>query len=534
MSQPRSVRSRAAAPARLEAVLFDMDGVVTDTARAHAAAWKRLFDQVLRARGEAPRPFDPERDYRELVDGKPRHDGIRSFLRSRGVDLPEGGPDDPPEAETVVGLGRRKQRYFRAWLRDNQVRTYPGTLKLIRDLRELGVRTAVFSSSRNMEAVLRNAGALELFEVRVGGEDLAALALPGKPHPALLHEAAARLGVSPGRAAVIEDAVAGVEAGVRGGFALVIGVDRGDQRDDALGRAGAHLVVRDLSELLASERRGLTVKTVERLPGLLEHEDALRTRLSGRRPVVFLDYDGTLTPIVEDPARALLAADMRAAVAALARTCTVAIVSGRGLEHLRRLIDVDAVFLAGSHGLEIAGPAGSTARLERGVELLPRLDQAERRLREALAGIAGHEVERKRLSLAVHYRRAAREDVPRIAAIVDEALAERGGLRRGGGKEVFRIQPDVDWDKGRAALWILERLEPPAAEVLPIYVGDDLTDEDAFRALSGRGLTVIVRDHEARPTAADYAVADVAEVKRLLELITALSVAPARSAGGRR
>jgi trehalose 6-phosphate phosphatase len=223
-------------PGRLEAVLFDMDGVITDTAKAHAAAWKRLFDEYLQERiarsGEAFHPFDVRYDYRKFVDGKSRSDGVKGFLDSRGIDLPYGTRDDGPECETVCGLGNRKDRYFNAWLDDHQVRAYPGTLKLIQDLQHAHVKTAVFSASRNAESVLRNAGVLDLFQARVDGTDLVRLQLRGKPDPAMLLEAARRLGVTPAHTAVVEDAIAGVKAGVRGGFGLVIGVARGDFGDD--------------------------------------------------------------------------------------------------------------------------------------------------------------------------------------------------------------------------------------------------------------------------------------------------------------
>ena len=534
MSERDASDSTAVSSARLEAVLFDFDGVVTDTARAHAAAWKRLFDELLRSRAD-PRHedvqlFEVERDYREFVDGKPRHDGIRSFLRSRGIDLPEGTPDDPPDAETVFGLGARKQQYFRSWLDHNQVRTYPGTLTLIHDLHEIGVRTDLFSSSRNTEEVSRNAGVLDLFDVRVDGNDLVALELPGKPDPAMLHETASRLGVSPGRAAVVEDAIAGVEAGVRGGFGLVVGVDRGDH-GDALRRAGAHIVVRGLSELRVSEDHGLVVKTLENLPAVWDHEDEVRARFSGRTPVVFLDYDGTLTPIVEDYRKAFLAEDMRGTIAKLASHCRVAVISGRGLETLKQLVQLDSVYLSGSHGFEIAGPTGSADSLERGVEFLPRIDEAEGLLCTGLSDIGGHAVERKRFSIEVHYRQASEEDTPRIEAIVDDVIAECRGFHKGHGKKVFRIQPNIDWDKGRAVLWLLERVTHDDPDVCPVYVGDDVTDEDAFRVLSGRGLTVVVRDHDSRQTSADYAVADVGEVRRLIELLTALAAGPAHAGG---
>lgn len=526
----------APAPPRITAVLFDMDGVVTDTAQAHAAAWKRLFDEYLRRRADQQdepfKPFDPVRDYRDYVDGKPRYDGVESFLDGRGITLPRGSADDAPDSETLCGLGNRKNRYFRDWLARHRVATFPGTLALIRKLKQAGIKVAVFSSSRNAEAVLRNAGVLALFDVRIDGNDLVKYRLPGKPDPAMLREAAARLATTPQHAAVIEDAVAGVEAGVRGGFGLVIGVDRGGN-GAALRRAGAELVVADPAELTVASANALVIKKLSSRPLVRDRELELQRRLSGKVPMVFLDYDGTLTPIVEDYTKALLSADMRAALAELGKRCTVAIVSGRDLGLLRRLVQLDSLYYAGSHGFEVSGPSGWHDRLEKGIAFLPQLDAAETQLRQRLGGIAGHAVERKRFAIAVHYRRAAAADCTRIEAVVDRVLCEHQELRKGYGKKVFELRPDLDWDKGRAVLWLFDRLRPRHTDAVALYVGDDITDEDAFRALADNGLNFVVRGAEDRPTAADYALADTADVKRLLEFLTEQASATSRPAGTR-
>jgi beta-phosphoglucomutase family hydrolase len=243
-------------PLGFDAVLFDLDGVVTRTAGMHAAAWAELFDDFLRRRaaerGEPFRPFDPGADYLAYVDGKPRYEGVRSFLAARGIALPEGDPADGPAAPTVHGLGARKDALFMGRLRRDGVEVFASTLALIRALRERGVKTAVVTSSRNGRELLRAAGIEELFDARLDGLDADALGLRGKPDPDPFLQCAALLGVAPGRAVVIEDAVPGVEAGRRGGFGLVVGVDRGGNRD-ALAAHGADLVVPDLGELSAAD-----------------------------------------------------------------------------------------------------------------------------------------------------------------------------------------------------------------------------------------------------------------------------------------
>jgi alpha,alpha-trehalase len=247
---------RAAAPVeirrdRLDAVIFDLDGVITDTASVHAAAWKRMFDSFLAGRaggaGEEHRPFSQD-DYLRYVDGKPRYDGVSSFLASRGISLPRGVPGDPPSAETVCGLGNRKDELFGEVLRQDGVTAFPSSVELLHRLRESGYRTAIISASRNCAQVLEAAGATDLFDVKVDGVDADALGLRGKPDPAVFLEAAGRLGAEPARAAVVEDALAGVEAGRRGSFALVIGVDRAGHAQE-LREQGADVVVGDLEEV---------------------------------------------------------------------------------------------------------------------------------------------------------------------------------------------------------------------------------------------------------------------------------------------
>ena len=230
-----------------DAVLFDLDGVVTRTADVHAAAWKTLFDEVLRRRagGDAFVPFDASDDYRRYVDGKPRYDGVRSFLASRGIELPYGRPTDEPGAETVCGLGNRKNGVFLERLRQGEIPVFESTVRLIRQLKRGGVKVAVVSSSENCSAILEAAGLSDLFEVQVDGVVAQELGLPGKPDPTMFLEAARQLGVQASQAVVVEDAVVGVEAGRRGGFGLVVGVDRtGDA--ETLREHGADVVVDDL------------------------------------------------------------------------------------------------------------------------------------------------------------------------------------------------------------------------------------------------------------------------------------------------
>lgn len=231
-----------------DAVIFDMDGVITRTATVHRAAWKRVLDDFLRSRqGPSFQPFSGL-DYKLYVDGKDRFDGTSCFLETRGIEMPPGNPDDPPGSDTIHGIANKKNQAFQEIIREQGVEAYDSTIALIQDLRKNRFKTAVISASKNACEVLRAARALDLFDARVDGTVAAERGLKGKPAPDLFVEAARELGTGPERAVVVEDAVAGVVAGKKGGFGLVIGVDREDE-GALLEESGADVVVKDLDQV---------------------------------------------------------------------------------------------------------------------------------------------------------------------------------------------------------------------------------------------------------------------------------------------
>jgi beta-phosphoglucomutase family hydrolase len=234
-----------------DAAIFDMDGVVTDTAAVHAAAWTEMFDAFLSERAEsAAMPFEPFRrqDYLAFVDGRPRYEGVAAFLKSRGIELPFGDPADPPECETICGLGNRKNAAFNRVLKQHGVRVFGSTIALIGALRRHGIKVAIATSSKNGAEVLGKAGLATLFEARVDGVVSAELGLKGKPAPDIFAVACDRLGTARHRAVVVEDAVSGVQAGARGRFGLTLGIAR-ENNGDELKREGADIVVRDLADI---------------------------------------------------------------------------------------------------------------------------------------------------------------------------------------------------------------------------------------------------------------------------------------------
>lgn len=240
-------------PDKYDAVLFDLDGVITATAKLHAACWKKMFDEYLEKRsketGEPFKPFEIATDYKLYVDGKPRYDGVRDFIRSRGIELPEGTSEDSPQTKTVRGLGNRKNDLINEVIDSVGVDAYEGTITLARQIRDEGIKIAVVTSSQNCDVVLKAAKIEDLFEIRVDGNTIHEQHLSGKPAPDSYLEGAKRLGVDPRRTVVVEDAISGVQAGRNGKFGLVIGVDRKGNGDE-LKKNGADIVVKDLGEFL--------------------------------------------------------------------------------------------------------------------------------------------------------------------------------------------------------------------------------------------------------------------------------------------
>ncbi len=505
-----------------QAGIFDLDGVVTHTARVHAHAWKEMFDEYLRLHAHrnsvAFVPFDISHDYRIYVDGKPRYKGVDSFLHSRGIQLPFGAPRDEPGKETCCGLGNRKNELYNALLETDGVDVFESTVAFIHELRRRHIKVGLMSSSKNTGRILQITGLQDLFESRVCGVIAEKLSLRGKPHPDSYLMAAQELGVSPRQCFVVEDAVSGVEAGRRGDFGLVIGIDRAGHPEE-LREAGADIVVSDLAEISIEQINEWFTMTDFAKPSALDRWQEISSQWSGKQVAVFLDYDGTLTPIVATPDLAKISQEMRAVLHQVADVCTTVIVSGRGREDVHSLVALDNLYYAGSHGFDIAGPAGTAIRHEIGSEYRPTLEEAARVFNEKIAAIDGALIEDKQFSLAVHYRLVKESEVSVIESVVDEVISSHPELRKAHGKKVFEVRPNLEWDKGRAVLWLLKTLELDTPDVVPLYIGDDVTDEDAFGALQDRGLGILVSE-TPRETKAHLSLKNPVEVGSFLRLLS--------------
>ncbi|WP_045217102.1 trehalose-phosphatase [Desulfonatronovibrio magnus] len=495
-----------------DAVIFDLDGVITRTANVHFRAWKKMFDAYLENSHKNQKTFSDE-DYRRYVDGKPRHEGILSFLKSRGINLPMGDEHDDPEVETVHGLGKRKNRYFNHIIRHEGVKVYEPAVKLIKKLRSSGFKTSIVTSSKNCSAVLEAAGIAGLFDHKTDGNDAQELGLKGKPAPDIFLESAEKIGVSPQRAVVLEDAVSGVQAGRNGGFGLVIGVDRTGHSKD-LRENGAHVAVTDLSSIKVQS----SLSGTKEIPSALERFQEIADSFKNKQVAVFLDYDGTLTPIVDDPDKALLPDDTQSILIELADIVPVAVISGRDRPDVRRLVGLNNIYYAGSHGFDIAGPDQKETHPERVEEFLPELDKAEEKIRSNIADIDGAWVERKKFSIAVHYRKVKETDIKQVKKAVENVSGDHHKLSISGGKKIFEFKPEINWHKGKALLWLLDKLDLDKHQVIALYIGDDVTDEDAFDVLKGKGIGVVVME-KPRDTKADYRLQSPEEVGIFLEKI---------------
>jgi trehalose 6-phosphate phosphatase len=363
---------------------------------------------------------------------------------------------------------------------------------LIRQLHEIGAATTVFSYNRDRHAALDAAGIGDLVDVHMGGPV----------------EAAGRLGARSGRCVVVANDAAGVTAARDGGFALVVGLDRTGHRDE-LRRFGADAVVADLHEV--------TVRTGDRrmsqLPDALQAL-GLAAGLTARQPAVFFDFDGTLSDIVDDPDSARPAAGAAEALRKLAAHCPVAVLSGRDLADVTERVGLPGIWYAGSHGFELTAPDGTHHQNDAAAAAIPVLKQVAAQLRDQLESIPGVVVEYKRFGVAVHYRNAARGRVGEVAAAV-RAAGQDHALRVTTGREVIELRPNIDWDKGKTLRWVIDHLRHAGSgQLMPIYLGDDITDEDAFDAVRHDGVPIVVRhtDDGDRATAALFALDSPARV----------------------
>jgi trehalose-phosphatase len=384
--------------------------------------------------------------------------------------------------------------------------TFSATVELARKLQDIGVGAAAYSGNPQGRQALKSAGVDDLFGVCIDGI-AGERGTVEKPDPTVLLDATRRLGVRPQRCVVVENSAAGVAAARDGGFALVVGID-GTGTADELVRHGADVVLDDLADVAL--RTG--DRPISDLPNALTSYGQLIGITSARESMLFLDYDGTLSPIVSDPDTAKLVDGGAKALTLVAGVCPVAILSGRDLADIRERVGIPGLWYAGSHGFELTAPDGTYHCNEAAAAFVPILERAAAELREVLVRLPGVRVEHKRFAVAVHYREVAEEHIGEIVATTHK-LGVVLGLRVTSGRMLVELRPDLDWDKGTTLTWIRERIDASTSR-LPIYIGDDLTDEDAFDAVTFDGIGIVVGHDEDgdRRTAAHFALASPDQV----------------------
>jgi alpha,alpha-trehalase len=503
-----------------DAVIFQVDGVLADAAAVQHRAWASVFDDYLERRpaygGEDHSPVTDD-DYRQLVDGKPRPEGVADFLASRGISLPGGVPSDTGDG-TIYGLVNRQKRLY-ADLLDGVLPPFGAMVALMRNLLGIDVAAMAVHASSPGRQLSKVAGVDSLLDVEIGGTAAEWLGIADNPWPAVAPEttnildAARELGVRPHRTVVVGDSEAGLSAGCDAGFALVIGVDSSERADGVI-QWGADVVVADLADIAV--RTG--DKRISEIPNALQSYAQLAGIAIGRKSALFLNYDVALSRVASNSDTVALVDGAAQALKSLAGLFPIVVVSGRELAEIRDLVGIPGIWYAGSHGFELAGPDGSHREYEAGTVAVPALAGAAAALRGALEQIPGVRIVHTRFAVEVHYRDVASERVGEIVATT-RRLGQRNRLRIATGPTRIELRPQVDCGKGTMLAWIQSHIDGSNSAV-PIYIGGDISDEDAFEAVQLGGIGIAVRQEEDgdRRTAARFVLDGPDQVREVLEL----------------
>jgi trehalose-phosphatase len=472
----------------VRAIILDVDGVITDTRRIHFKAWKKTLENY---------PFE-EADYQKYVDGKPREDGLRSFLESRAIILSKGKVD-----ELVV----KKDLLFKEFLKSDKPEVFPDALKAINRWRQKKVPLAVISSSKNSKLILKEAGLLDSFDVLIDGEEGQRLNIPGKPDPAYLNEAARRLGFRPEDCLLVEDAISGITAGKNANLMEVIGITRDGQTPaEELYLAGADSVVHSLLE-------------IGKARNAISFWEDIKLQVGKRDIALFIDFDGTLSEIVSDPAEAVIKESLKEILQHCSRAIKIAVISGRDRLDVKEKIGLDSLFYVGSHGLDMCGPGCFYYLVEDARKFAVELQDATMAATSLLQGIKGILIERKSFSTAIHYRMVVGVDDEIIRKKILNLITSFPHLKIKDGKKVIELFPKIKWGKGEAISKLSGILGIDTNETIPFYLGDDLTDEDAFIELRHKGIGIKIDETGTTPTMARYFLKDPDEVEKFLLLI---------------
>ena len=494
----------------IKGIIFDMDGVVTQTATLHFEAWKTTLDEFLLELNPTENKLFTEEDYFYYLDGMPRNEGLSNFLTSRKI------TSYNHQAKWIRQLSDKKNKYFQKLLKKQPVDYFSDTLQFIEFLLLHKYQIALISSSKNCVPILQSANIEHLFPVYVDGIISEQLNIAGKPEPDIFLEAAKRLKLPPQECLVIEDALSGVKAAKNGQFGKVIALDRNKKLYPQFLELKPDYILPDLSK--AQQLFNIEIRHKQPMYGLTALPSIHRLMKHCYQFIIFLDYDGTLTPIVERPEQAILSPSMHDCLNSLSQEYLTVIISGRELNDLKGHIKISTLFYSGNHGLEFIGPQ---SYYQMGAEFKEEIGELYDCLSQKLKQISGCLIENKTFSLSVHYRLVDNENVKLIEKQIDAALANYPRLKKHYGKKVYEIRPNILWNKGIASNAILEKFKLNNPHLIPIYIGDDVSDEDAFEVFQTKGITIKVEQNPS-DTKANYFLNSPLEVQRFLTQLSFL------------
>lgn len=495
----------------IKGIIFDMDGVVTQTATLHFDAWKAILDEFLLTRNPEENKLFTEEDYFYYLDGMPRAEGLSNFLTARQI-IPHSNQE-----KWIKQLTNKKNKYLQKLLKNQSVDYFPDTLQFIEFLLLHRYQIALISSSKNCIPILKSAKIDRLFPIYVDGIISEQLNIPGKPEPDIFLEAAKRLKLCPQECLVIEDALSGVKAAKKGQFGTIIALDRKKKLSSQFLELQPDYILPDLSKAQQLFNKNTRIHRAPK-SGLAVLPSIYHLMKHCYQFIIFLDYDGTLTPIVEKPDQAILSTSMHHCLTSLSQEYLTVIISGRELEDLKEHINISTLFYSGNHGLEFMGPQ---SYYQIGEEFKEEIEELYYALTQKFAGISGCFIENKNFSLSVHYRLVDEKKVRLIEKQVDNALVNYPRLKKHYGKKVYEIRPNILWNKGIASNAILEKFKLNNPHLIPIYIGDDVSDEDAFDVFQTKGITIKVEKNPLH-TKANYFLDSPLEVQSFLTQLSFL------------
>lgn len=478
-----------------QAIIFDMDGVLTDTRRLHFASWKKTFDDFFKETDLKYR-FD-ESDYNKFVDGKVRSSGIQDYFQSIGIQL---------TARQIDKLSLTKNTFFQSFINSGSLYSFQEVKKTLISLRDKGIKLGVVSSSENCRLILSTLHLESFFDAILDGSDGKKLKLHGKPDIDYYQVILRTLGVDSHFSALIEDSIAGIQAGKRSSM-TVFGMCRENQNlPETLLKAGADYVIKDLGQ-------------IDEIPHAIEKWDDLVMKIDGKEPALFLDFDGTISNIVSRPEEATLIPGIKDVLLACSKSLKLAVISGRDRTDVKGRVGIDDIFYAGSHGFDMSGPGCFHYSYDQAEQFLSSLEKFNLTIGSLLFGIQGLILERKKFCTSIHYRLVKEEDVIFLKTRIREIILGYPMLKIRDGKKVLEVLPQVDWGKDKAISKLVEVLNLDLTNYIPVFIGDDTTDEEAFYGLKDNCLCLRVCDVENAKTHAHYHLKNPQEVIMFLSLI---------------